>query len=84
MSERIEAVMRREKNIFPNLDFYSASAYHYCGIPTPLFTPVFVISRIAGWSAHVIEQRADNRLIRPSSVYTGPDERPYIGIDARV
>lgn len=83
VSERIEAVMRREKKLFPNLDFYSASAYHYCGVPTPLFTPIFVISRITGWSAHVFEQRADNRLIRPTSVYTGPAPRAYIAIDAR-
>lgn len=83
ISERIEAVMRREKKIFPNLDFYSASAYHFAGLPTPIFTPIFVMSRITGWSAHVFEQRADNRLIRPSSKYTGPDPRPYIAIDAR-
>ena len=83
ISEQIEAVMRREKKLFPNLDFYSASAYHFCGIPTPLFTPIFVISRITGWSAHVFEQRADNRLIRPSSVYIGPEPRAYIPIDMR-
>ncbi len=83
ISERIEAVMRREKNLFPNLDFYSASAYHYCGIPTPFFTPIFVMSRITGWSAHVFEQRADNRLIRPTSEYTGPAPRPFIALDAR-
>lgn len=83
VSERIEAVMRREKKLFPNLDFYSASAYHYCGIPTHLFTPIFVMSRITGWSAHVFEQRADNRLIRPSSEYTGPDARKFIPIDRR-
>ncbi|MCP0913274.1 MULTISPECIES: bifunctional 2-methylcitrate synthase/citrate synthase [Legionella] len=83
ISERIEAVMRREKDLFPNLDFYSASAYHFCGIPTCLFTPIFVMSRITGWSAHVFEQRADNRLIRPTSEYTGPEARPYIAIDAR-
>ena len=83
ISERIEMVMRREKQLFPNLDFYSASVYHFCGIPTPLFTPIFVMSRITGWSAHVFEQRADNRLIRPSSIYTGPDERPYVAISAR-
>lgn len=83
VSERIEAVMRREKNLFPNLDFYSASAYHYCGIPTALFTPVFVMSRITGWSAHVFEQRADNRLIRPTSEYTGPDPRAFVSIEAR-
>ncbi|WED44355.1 bifunctional 2-methylcitrate synthase/citrate synthase [Legionella cardiaca] len=83
VSERIEAVMRREKKLFPNLDFYSASAYHFCGIPTPLFTPIFVMSRITGWSAHVFEQRADNRLIRPTSEYTGPERRKFIAIDAR-
>ena len=84
VSERVEAVMRREKNLFPNLDFYSASAYHSCGIPTILFTPIFVMSRITGWAAHVFEQRADNRLIRPSSDYTGPEARSYVAIDARI
>jgi 2-methylcitrate synthase len=83
ISERIEAVMWREKKLFPNLDFYSASAYHYAGIPTLFFTPIFVMSRITGWSAHVMEQRADNRLIRPSSVYIGPEPRNYVAIDAR-
>lgn len=83
ISERIEEVMWREKSLFPNLDFYSASAFHYCGIPTFLFTPIFVMSRITGWSAHVFEQRADNRLIRPTSQYIGPDPRPYIALDAR-
>ena len=83
VSERIEAVMRREKNLFPNLDFYSASAYHYAGIPTPLFTPIFVMARIAGWSAHIFEQRADNRLIRPQSHYTGPEPRKYVPIEER-
>jgi len=83
VSERVEKVMRREKKLFPNLDFYSASAYHYCNIPTQLFTPIFVMSRITGWAAHVFEQRADNRLIRPSSEYTGPAERPFIVIEER-
>ena len=83
ISERIEEVMRREKKLFPNLDFYSASAFHYCGIPTSLFTPIFVMSRITGWSAHVFEQRADNRLIRPASDYIGLTPRSYIAIDAR-
>lgn len=83
ISERVEAVMRREKKLFPNLDFYSASAYHYCNIPTPLFTPVFVMSRITGWAAHVFEQRADNRLIRPTSEYTGPEPRSFIAIENR-
>lgn len=83
VSERIEQVMRREKKLFPNLDFYSASAYHFCGIPTSFFTPIFVFSRITGWSAHVFEQRADNRLIRPSSEYTGPEPKAFIPISER-
>lgn len=83
ISERIEAVMRREKNLFPNLDFYSASAFHCMGIPTGMFTPLFVMSRVAGWAAHVFEQRADNRLIRPSADYTGPEHRPFISLSDR-
>ncbi len=83
ISERIEEVMWREKKLFPNLDFYSASAYHYCGIPTPLFTPIFVMSRITGWAAHVFEQRADNRLIRPAADYIGPEPRAFPLIDTR-
>jgi 2-methylcitrate synthase len=83
VSERIEQVMRREKKLFPNLDFYSASAYHLCGIPTPMFTPLFVVARITGWAAHIIEQRADNRLIRPNADYIGPDPRSYVPIASR-
>lgn len=83
VSERIEQVMRREKNLFPNLDFYSASAYHFLGIPTALFTPIFVFSRTAGWAAHVIEQRADNRLIRPTAEYVGPAPRTFVPLDER-
>lgn len=83
VSERVEEVMRREKKLFPNLDFYSASAYHFLDIPTELFTPIFVLSRVAGWLAHVFEQRSDNRLIRPSAVYTGPDERAWVAVDKR-
>ncbi len=71
------------KNLFPNLDFYSASAYHLCGIPTPMFTPIFVMSRITGWAAHIIEQRANNKLIRPSAEYIGPEPRAYIEISQR-
>lgn len=83
ISERIEEVMWREKKLFPNLDFYSASAYHYAGIPTFLFTPIFVMSRITGWSAHVFEQRANNKLIRPTSEYIGPDLRPFPALQTR-
>ena len=83
VSERVEQVMWDEKRIFPNLDFYSASAYHFLGIPTPLFTPIFVMSRTAGWAAHVFEQRGDNRLIRPSAEYIGPADRPFVPIGER-
>ncbi|MGL6030442.1 MAG: bifunctional 2-methylcitrate synthase/citrate synthase [Legionella sp.] len=75
ISERIEQVMWDQKKLFPNLDFYSASAYHYCDIPTFLFTPIFVMSRITGWAAHIFEQRANNKLIRPDAEYTGPEPR---------
>jgi len=83
VSERIEQVMRDQKKLFPNLDFYSASAYHFMGIPTPLFTPLFVFSRVTGWAAHVIEQRSDNRLIRPTADYIGPQARPFVSLDQR-
>ncbi len=75
VAQRIEAVMRREKGLFPNLDFYSALLFHNCGIPTALFTPLFALSRVAGWAAHFIEQRERNRLIRPTARYTGPPPR---------
>ncbi len=83
VSERIEGIMWDEKKLFPNVDFYSASAYHYCGIPTSLFTPIFVMSRITGWSAHVIEQRANNKLIRPASEYTGPEPKKFPALATR-
>jgi 2-methylcitrate synthase len=83
VSERVEAVMRREKRLFPNLDFYSASAFHFLGVPTLFFTPLFVFSRITGWAAHVIEQRTDNRLIRPTADYVGPAPRPFLPISNR-
>lgn len=75
IGERIESVMRREKNLFPNLDFYSALAYNFLGIPTHFFTPLFVMSRLSGWTAHFREQRAHNKLIRPLSNYVGPKRR---------
>lgn len=83
VSEKIESMMWDEKKLFPNLDFYSASAYHFCGIPTFMFTPLFVISRITGWAAHIIEQRKDNKLIRPTAEYIGPSARPLTDISAR-
>lgn len=77
VSEEIERIMRKEKNLFPNLDFYSATAYHFCGIPTPMFTPLFVQSRVTGWSAHLLEQREHNKIIRPLSHYVGPHHQKY-------
>ena len=83
VSEAIEKVMWDEKKLFPNADFYSASAYHFMGIPTPLFTPIFVCSRTTGWAAHVMEQRADNRLIRPAADYVGPGLQSWTPIEER-
>ena len=83
VAERIDAVMKQEKKLFTNLDFYSAVSYHLCGIPTPLFTPIFVMARISGWAAHILEQRADNRLIRPTSEYIGEKVRSVPPIEKR-
>ncbi|MGZ4480599.1 MAG: citrate/2-methylcitrate synthase [Gaiellales bacterium] len=83
MSEHIERAVLEEKGLYPNVDFYSASTYHYLGIETGLFTPIFAMSRVVGWAAHVMEQHGDNRLIRPSSEYVGPPVRPYQEIDRR-
>ncbi|MEH6823606.1 MAG: 2-methylcitrate synthase [Motiliproteus sp.] len=84
VSDRCEAVMKREKNLFCNADFFHASAYHFMGIPTKLFTPIFVCSRLTGWAAHAFEQRADNRIIRPSADYTGPESSQWVAIEDRV
>ena len=83
MSERIAEIMLREKNLYPNVDFYSATVYYSLGIPTDLFTPLFAISRTSGWTAHVLEQLADNRLIRPRGVYDGPDDLKFQSISER-
>ncbi|EPJ48246.1 MAG: methylcitrate synthase [Osedax symbiont Rs2] len=83
ISERVEAVMWREKKLFCNADFFHASAYNFMGIPTKLFTPIFVCSRVSGWTAHVMEQRANNRIIRPSADYTGPESAQWLAIEDR-
>jgi citrate synthase len=84
MSQRIEALVKSEKKLFPNVDFYSASTYHALGIATDLFTPIFAVSRISGWTAHVLEQYANNRLIRPRADYIGPDyPQRYVPVEQR-
>ncbi|MDK2665246.1 2-methylcitrate synthase [Vibrio vulnificus] len=83
VSERVEAVMKHEKDLFCNADFFHALAYHFMDIPTKLFTPIFVMSRLTGWTAHVFEQRANNRIIRPSADYTGPDHQDWVPIEQR-
>ena len=84
VSERVDEVMWREKKLFPNADFYHASAYHFMNIPTKLFTPIFVCSRLTGWAAHIMEQRSNNRIIRPSADYTGPESSDWVDIEDRL
>jgi citrate synthase len=83
MSRKVEEVIFREKGLYPNVDFFSASTYYMMGIPLDLYTPIFAVSRISGWTGHILEQYADNKLIRPRAEYIGQRDLPYVPIDQR-
>jgi citrate synthase len=83
MSRKVEEVMMGEKHLYPNVDFFSASTYYMMGIPLDLYTPIFAVSRISGWTGHILEQYTDNKLIRPRAEYVGPRDLPYVPIEER-